>query len=283
MSTRHGRFELAVMGGGNMAQAIVRGAVAAGVLRAPDVIVCDPDEGKRALFESWGVRATASHGAALAGLSGRGRVLLAVKPQMFAELAGQMRPHMGSAWLVVSIMAGVSVERIRTTLGGPVNSVVRVMPNLPASVRQGITAIARPSASVEPDDLAFVERLFGAVGQTVAVDEPLMDAFTALAGSGPAYVFLLVEAMVEAGVRAGFARADSERIVRQTLIGAGALLEAEGAAGGKGRDAAALRESVTSKGGTTEAALRVLEARGVAGAVVDAVLAARDRGRELGA
>ncbi|HNB59935.1 MAG TPA: pyrroline-5-carboxylate reductase dimerization domain-containing protein, partial [Phycisphaerales bacterium] len=125
--------------------------------------------------------------------------------------------------------------------------------------------------------------LFGAVGQTVAVEESLMDAFTALAGSGPAYVFLLVEAMVEAGVRAGFARADSERIVRQTLIGAGALLEAEGAAGGKGRDAAALRESVTSKGGTTEAALRVLEARGVAGAVVDAVLAARDRGRELGA
>ncbi|MFN7021055.1 MAG: pyrroline-5-carboxylate reductase [Phycisphaerales bacterium] len=271
------RAELAVIGGGNMAQAIMFGAIDAGVIEPGALVVCEPDIAKHGAFASRGIRATASHADALGALSCQGRVLLAVKPQSLANAAEQLVPHLDAARAVVTILAGTRIETIQRVLGGPSRAVVRVMPNTPARVRRGITALAA-GPGVSADDRAFALELFGAVGRVVEIDESLMDAFTALAGSGPAYLFHLAESMIRAGLDMGFVPETADTVVRQTLLGAAALLAEE-----QGRSPEELRASVTSKGGTTEAALRVLEERGVASAVAAAIVAGRDRGRELGA
>lgn len=275
------RNPVAFVGGGVMARAIVAGALEAGVLEPNGVCGADPDEGARAWFESRGCAAEADGAAALRWIErtepapGAGVLVLAVKPQMLGTAARSIAPVLaGRPRLVVSILAGTTAARVREALGGGGVRVVRAMPNTPARVRKGITAIA-PDASATDDDAAIAERLFAAVGRVVCIDESLMDAFTAVAGSGPAYVFLLAEAMVEGGVVAGLDRETALRAVRATVAGAGALLES-------GDDEpAALRAAVTSKGGTTAAALGVLESARVSGAVTRAVVAARDRGREL--
>lgn len=281
---------LAVIGGGNMARAIVRGALDAGIVAPGGVVVVEPDAAKRGVFSGWGIATTDRHGEALArlkaGAGGGGEcpiVLLAVKPQMLAEVGAQLRPHWpGASCTAVSILAGTATGSVAAALGlgsvgGVGGAVVRAMPNTAASVRQSITAIA-PGMGATADDLAGAERLFGALGPTVRIDESLMDAFTALAGSGPAYVFYLAEAMVRAGVSMGFDQAVAEGIVRQTIAGAGTLMRQPGAAA-----PADLRAAVTSKGGTTQAAVDVLDGRAVMRAVIDAVVRARDRGRELAA
>lgn len=281
---------LAVIGGGNMARAIVRGALDAGIVAPGGVVVVEPDAAKRGVFSGWGIATTDRHGEALARLKAEGGgggarpiVLLAVKPQMLAEVGAQLRPHWpGAACTAVSILAGTTTSSVAAALGlgsvgGARGAVVRAMPNTAASVRQSITAIA-PGAGAAAEDLAGIERLFGALGPTVRIDETLMDAFTALAGSGPAYVFYLAEAMVRAGVSMGFDQPIAEEIVRQTIAGAGTLLRQPGAAA-----PAELRAAVTSRGGTTQAAVSVLEERAVMRAVIDAVVRARDRGRELAA
>lgn len=266
---------LAVIGGGNMAQAIVRGALDAGILRPGEVVVVEPDVGKREIFAAWQVRATASHHEALASLLAvRPTILLAIKPQVLPGAAEQLRDHLpGAGSIVISILAGTHTRAIRAALGA--GSVVRAMPNTAARVRQSITAIAAgDDASAE--DLAGAERLLGALGPTVRIDESLMDAFTALSGSGPAYVFYLAEAMIRAGVSMGFEPEIADRAVRQTIAGAAALLQASA-----GSPPAELRAAVTSKGGTTEAAIKVLDDRAVMQAVIDALARGRDRAREL--
>lgn len=274
------------MGGGHMASAIVRGALAASLFAPRDIIVCEPDAGKRDAFKALGVMATASHAEAMAQTHAATMLLLAVKPQMFPVLSEQLRPHVSRDPLVVSIMAGVTQAAIRTQLPTPSGRVVRTMPNLPASIGLGITAIAAaPHVAEAPSkggatssaDLARVQALFNAVGRTVVIAEDLLDAFTALAGSGPAYLFYLAEAMTNAAARCGFAPDAADVIVRQTLLGAATMLaqQAEQAA-------PALRAAVTSKGGTTEAAIAHLDQHGVLKMIADAIIAGRDRGRELG-
>lgn len=175
---------------------------------------------------------------------------------------------------MVSIMAGVTAATVSRGLGDA-GRVVRVMPNTPIGLGLGMSAVcAGPRAGEE--DVARAERLFGASGKTMRIDEGLMDAFTALAGSGPAYVFHLAEAMVEAAEQLGFDRERALTIVRQTVAGAGALLDASP------ETPRALRAAVTSKGGTTAAAVGVLDDAGVSDAVVRAIHAARHRGAELG-
>jgi pyrroline-5-carboxylate reductase len=268
--------KLVVIGGGNMAQAIVRGGVDAGTLQAREVLVVEPDPAKRARFESRQVRATDRHAEALAELPvDRGVILLAVKPQVLREVADQVRHHPpGAGRLVISILAGTTTHSVSQALGGA--AVVRAMPNTAARIRQSITAISAGEHARE-GDIAETERLLGALGPTVRIDESLMDAFTALAGSGPAYLFYLAEAMAAAAVGIGFDAQTADRVTRQTLLGAASLL-----AGGDQESPGALRAAVTSKGGTTEAAIKVLDERRVTQAVVDAITRARDRGRELG-
>ncbi|MCL4741796.1 MAG: pyrroline-5-carboxylate reductase [Phycisphaerales bacterium] len=275
------RSPVAFVGGGTMARAIVAGALEAGVLEAGRVCAADPDAGARAWFESRGCAGAGEGAGAVRWLErvepapGEGVLVLAVKPQVLASAAASIAPALaGGSRLVVSVLAGTAGARVREALGGGGVRVVRAMPNTPARVRKGITAIA-PDASATDGDASLAERLFRAVGEVVRIDERHMDAFTAVAGSGPAYVFLLAEAMVEGAVEAGLDRSTALRAVRATVAGAGALL-------GSGDDEpAALRAAVTSKGGTTAAALGVLDSAGVGDAVVRAVVAARDRGREL--
>jgi pyrroline-5-carboxylate reductase len=266
---------LVIIGGGNMAGAIVRGAVAAGVLPAHGIIVCELDEGKCAAFEQVGVRATASHAEAIGSLAQDGQILLAVKPQMLATVVEQVR----HSWpkrevIVITVLAGMPTTKIRTALGNNAR-LVRAMPNIAASVGRSATALCL-GAGGRPGDDEFAMRLFQGVGSLVVrINEDLMDAFTAVASSGLAYVFYLAEGMMKAAQELGFDAATADKAVRETIAGAAALLTNSPESPG------ALRAAVTSKGGTTEAAARVLDSRGVMDAIVAALTAARDRGREL--
>lgn len=263
---------LAVMGGGAMAEAIIRGGLAAGVLAAAQIIVCEPKPERRAVFEALGIRTTTRHSDAVAADR---PLLLAVKPQSFDELALQLRPHLDRhPCLAVSILAGTGASRIHHALGES-GRVVRAMPNTAARLRASTTAIARgPSAT--DHDLALTERLFSAIGITVTIEESLMDAATAIAGSGPAYVFYLAQAMLDAAAEIGFDSPTASRLVRGTIAGAGQLLCTD-----RDTPPEVLRAAVTSKGGTTAAAVAVLDQAGVLQAFRQAIIAARDRGREL--
>jgi pyrroline-5-carboxylate reductase len=199
--------------------------------------------------------------------------VIAVKPADVAE-ACRTVADAGIA-RVLSIAAGVRIGQLESWLA-PKSAVIRAMPNTPALIGAGAAAVAPGSAASE-DDLSWAEGILRAVGVVERVDEPLLDAVTGLSGSGPAYVFLLAEALIEAGVHAGLPRPTSRALVVQTLLGSARLLAESG------DDPEQLRAAVTSPGGTTAAGLRVLEARAVRSAIVDAVLAAAERSRQLGA
>ncbi len=265
-----------VIGGGNMGAAVVRGAIAAGTWSAGAVVVVEPDAGKRSEFAGLGVRAAGSAAEAAAQAGAFHAVLLAVKPQMFAPVAADLR----AAWhaapahppLVASIMAGITTASIAAATGGL--RVVRVMPNLPATVGAGMAALAAGAGATEAD-LSTVERVFASVGRTIRVDESLIDPFTGLAGSGPAYVFYLCQALAEAAVRLGLSPDVAALAARQTVIGAGRLLEASPLS------PVQLRASVTSKGGTTAAAIAVLDDAHLRAVVARAIHAATARAAEL--
>lgn len=200
-------------------------------------------------------------------------VVVAVKPADVAEVLREAATGLGPSALVLSIAAGVTIEALEEAVPG--RPVVRAMPNAPATVQCGAAAIAAGTSATDAD-LETAERLLGAVGTVVRVPESLLDAVTGLSGSGPAYVFLVVEALVEAGVLNGLPRPAARELVVQTLRGAAELL----ASGEEPPEA--LRAAVTSPGGTTAAGLQVLERAGVRAALVDAVTAATRRSRELG-
>ena len=268
-------FRLAVIGGGAMARATLAGGIVAGVIRPADVVVAEPDDACRLALKPLGVTLVDRAPKALERLDEGGQVLLAVKPQSLDAVAKDI----GGATVrapVISILAGVRSETIRKRLPAS-GAVVRVMPNLPAQIRKGVSAVALGAGS-QPGDEAFAMRLFGGVGEVVRIDETMMDAFTALAGSGPAYLFYLAEAMVRAGVDMGFDQATADRVVRGVLQGSGELL-----AGQREKPPMEMRMAVTSKGGTTEAAVRVLQDGKFTDLFVRAVVAARNRGAELAA
>lgn len=264
------RRRLVVLGGGRMGEALVGGLLAAGWASAAELAVVEKVAERRAALEGRfpGVAVAAEPGAERAEAA-----VVAVKPDD-AEAACRSLAAAGPA-RVLSVMAGVPIGRLESWLGDGV-AVVRAMPNTPALVGAGAAAIAAGSAAGE-DDLAWAESVLGAVGVVVRVKEHLLDAVTGLSGSGPAYVFLVAEALVEAGVLAGLPRDVASTLAVHTLLGSARLL-AEGDAGPE-----ALRAAVTSPGGTTAAGLRVLEAAAVRAAFLDAVEAATERSRRLGA
>jgi pyrroline-5-carboxylate reductase len=275
MNTRQqGGRALAVIGGGNMGGAVIRAANKAGCM----VTVAESDDAARArlsreLGDSVAVVATGTQAVALAG-EGAG-IVLAVKPQAFASLASDLvDAGVVGARLVISIMAGVSASAIAAQLGGSVR-VVRTMPNLPLALGLGMTAMAAGPRADEID-LAMVQRIFEAGGSVVRIEEALMDSFTALAGSGPAYVFYLAEAMERSAGAMGFTAEDARTVVRQTIAGASAMMA-------QGAGPAELRAKVTSKGGTTAAAVAHLDQHDVVVQIERAIDAARRRGAELSA
>lgn len=266
-----------------MCRAIVEGGLAAGVLRREDVIVCEIDDAKRAEWTAKGVTAVADVAegvrllAARESAAGQGHVLLAVKPQMVDAAASLLRAALdtgGPARTVVSILAGTRTNALERMLG-PKARVVRVMPNTPAQIRMGCSAVALGQSARAGDD-AFTHRLFAALGNVVSLEERLFDAFTAVAGSGPAYVFYLAEALTKAAAQQGIDESDADAIVRSVLHGSAALL-----AGDSGKSAADLRAAVTSKGGTTAAAIAVMDERAVMKTMSEAIAAGTRRGEEL--
>ena len=258
---------LQVIGGGRMGEALVGGLVRAGTVAAPDVLVVEPVDARREAL----ARLLPGVGLAVEPAAAEGTVI-AVKP---ADVPTACRAAAAAGTgRVLSIAAGVTTAALEAELA-PGTPVVRAMPNTPALVGKGAAAIA-PGAAATDADLAWAESLLGAVGTVVRVKEAQLDAVTGLSGSGPAYVFLVAEALVDAGVLAGLPRDVSHALAVQTLVGAATLL-AEGDDGPE-----ALRAAVTSPGGTTAAGLRVLEQRGVRAAFLDAVAAATERSKQLG-
>ena len=261
---------LALLGGGRMGEALLGGLIDAGW--EPDhlaVAEVDPDR-RRVLQERFpGVRVAPSPAWAVADAE---VVVLAVKPAVAAEALAQCLPSLGADALVISIAAGVRLATLDEAVPG--RPVVRAMPNTPALVRRAATAIAGGEHAADAH-LAEAERVLGAVGIVVRVPESNLDAVTALSGSGPAYVFLVAEALIDAGVLAGLPRDVADRLTRETLLGAAMLLS-------DGESPEVLRAAVTSPGGTTAAGLHVLESRGTRAALLDAVRAAAARSHELG-
>lgn len=264
----HMGITLGIIGAGNMGMAILRGGIEAGVLSAQAIVVADVEPDRRDEAARLGCQTTAD----VADLRDARQLILAVKPQGFGDVA-QTLGRLKSPTVVISIMAGLGSREIRAALG-PSARVVRVMPNTPCQVGAGMAAIAMGEGA-EPGDETLAVGIFEALGRTVIVDEALMHAVTAVSGSGPAYVFLLAEAMEQAGVGLGLDRNTARLLVRQTIFGAGKLLAESG------RTPSELRAAVTSPGGTTEAALREMDRRELPEIVRTAVIAARDRGVEL--
>lgn len=266
---------LAIIGFGNMGSAILKGMIGAGISSPQAVAIAEPDTAKcaglAAAFPTPLGALKALH--EMEKTHGPGQVLLAVKPQMLSAAAEGLSDLVGDR-VVISILAGTPSNKVRELTGGH-SRVVRAMPNLPAAVGQGTTAIA-VGAGATHDDAAFAMRLFTAIGPVVIeTTEAQMDAFTAVAGSGPAYLFYLAEAMINAATAMGFTSSDAVKSVRQTLVGAAAMLSHDA------KTPAQLRAAVTSKGGTTAAAMGVLESQNVRETIEKAMHAARSRGEEL--
>jgi pyrroline-5-carboxylate reductase len=260
-------FRLVIVGGGKMGDALLSGLLAGDWCAPGDVAVVEAYEPRR--DELAGLRPGVHVSDVVPPADG---AVIAVKP---ADVATACRAIADAGVArVLSIAAGVRIGQLESWLA-PKTAVIRAMPNTPALIGAGAAAIAPGSAASE-DDLAWAEGILRAVGVVERVDEPLLDAVTGLSGSGPAYVFLLAEALIEAGVHAGLPRPTSRALVVQTLLGSARLLAESG------DDPEQLRAAVTSPGGTTAAGLRVLEGRAVRGAIVEAVLAAAERSRELG-
>ena len=264
-------MKVAFIGGGNMASAIVGGLLARGH-RAADILVVEVDAAARArLAQRFGVVTAAAPGAEMRPMEA---IVMAVKPQQMRAAAEALAPHLAGQ-LVITIAAGTRLADLGRWLKGHTR-LVRAMPNTPALVHAGITGL-HAGPEVGEADRQAAETLLGAVGTTIWFDqEGELDAVTAVSGSGPAYVFYAIEALEAAARDLGLAPEKARALAVQTFAGA-AKLAAE-----RGEDPAKLRAEVTSKGGTTERALSVLEGAGVKARFVEAVRAACERSRELG-
>jgi pyrroline-5-carboxylate reductase len=262
---------LAFLGGGNMGSALVRGLVESGRARAQAVTVAekDPERASRLRREA-GVEVVASPGE----LPPADILVIAVKPGDLPAATRAAAQGLAPGGLAVTLAAGVRIATVAQALAQGA-AVVRAMPNTPALIGQGVTALAAgPHAGEEHLELAA--ELFRAVGEVVTVKEELMDAVTAVSGSGPAYVFQLIQALADGGVRMGLDRATALTLASRTVAGAAGLVMATG------QHPAVLTDQVASPGGTTITALHTLEQGGFKGLVMDAVEAATRRGRELG-
>ncbi len=260
---------LGVIGAGNMAEALVRGALAGGVISGDRIYAYDPLPARRGVFTALGCVASDSPRDA----AGCEAVLLSVKPQTVREAVAAVKPMLNPDALVISIAAGLPVAVLQELLH-PENKLVRVMPNTPLLVGRGMSALAR-AKNVADADMDMAISLFAAAGDAVEVEERLLDAVTALSGSGPAYIFRFTETLIAGGQKLGLPAGLSKRLALATVIGAAEML----AAGG---EPAELRDRVTSPGGTTAAALGVFEANDFEGIVAQALAAAKARGEELG-
>lgn len=259
------------IGGGNMAEAIIKGLIAGGT--SPEtILVSEPFEPRRQqVGETYKVKTTADNAEVASCCK---TIVMAIKPQVAASVCATLRERITGEHLVVSIMAGISSSALEGYFTNPPR-VVRVMPNTPALVLCGAAAASAGSRATQ-DDLAAVEAIFSQVGKCYRVDEKLMDAVTGLSGSGPAYVLTFIEALADGGVKNGLPRETALNLALQTVLGTARLLAETGEHPGS------LRDKVTSPGGTTIAGLHALEKGSFRAIVMNAVEAATARSKELG-
>ncbi|MFF5625465.1 pyrroline-5-carboxylate reductase [Microbacterium sp. LWH10-1.2] len=270
---------IAFLGAGSMGGAILRGVVASGIAVDGGITATNRTAQSAATLEGMpGVTSIALDGHPTGNLdaaASAGIVIVGVKPAMVPDLLREIGPHLKPEAIVVSIAAGVTLETFADVLGAEAR-VIRSMPNTPATVGKAVTGLAA-GAAVTESDLAEVRRMFETVGAVIEVPESQIDALSTISGSGPAYVFLLIEKLTAAAVDLGFAEADARLMAEQTFIGATALLDASG------EDPAELRRRVTSPKGTTERAIAVLQDAHLDRTFADAAAAALARAKELAA
>jgi len=267
-------YELGILGAGNMAEAIARGVLTASVFTPNQIIASDVSEARRELFSSaLGIRAIVSSD----DVARQSKViLLSVKPQQMADVLAGLGRVMDERTLVISIAAGISASFIETNLGhGKPWRVIRTMPNTPMLVGQGMVALSAGTHAT-PEDLKRARTIFESAASVIQVPEAQIDAVTAVSGSGPAYFFLLVEQMIQAGVELGLSEADARLLASQTALGSATMLMTSTDTPQE------LRRKVTSPGGTTHAAVTTMQSKGVPEAIVQAIHAAAARSRELG-
>jgi len=255
------------IGGGNMAEALVKGMVQAGM---KDIIVSEPREDRRAYLEKTYSAKTTSDNREVVRQSTI--VILAVKPQNMDDVTSEIVPFITGEKLVVSIAAGITLQYLTARL--KTSKIVRVMPNTPALVQEGMSVLSMCEC-IHDKEMAVVRGIFMSVGKVLVLPEKYMDAVTALSGSGPAFVALFAEAMIAAGIKVGLTEDTASELAVQTVIGTAKLLET-------GMPPDKLREMVTSPGGTTAAGLRVFEEKGMQEIVSGVIDAAAKRSKELG-
>jgi pyrroline-5-carboxylate reductase len=262
-----------LIGCGNMGRALALGLLAAGKHQRSDLIASDTDATRReAVSGELGIQVVADNRAVVAKA---GVLVLAVKPQILGAVLEELAATVTDRHLVISIAAGVTTSTLEQQLGGGVH-VVRAMPNLPAIVAAGATALA-PGSRATQQDVELAQALFDSVGRTVVVSEAQMDAVTGLSGSGPAYAMLVIEGLADGGVQMGLPRPVALLLATQTVYGASRLLLETGEHPGQ------LKDRVASPGGTTIAGIDALEQGGVRHTMMNAVKAATERSQELGA
>lgn len=263
---------LGFVGGGQMAEALIKGLLSKEFLKPGQITASDLSEVRRNyLGKTFGISTTSENKEAVKVSE---IIILAVKPQVMSTVLEEIGPVVSSNHLVVSIAAGITVHFLEKRLPED-TKVVRVMPNTPALVQAGAAALCKGTAA-GPGDLDMVREILDAVGKAVVVPESLMDAVTGLSGSGPAYIFTFIEGLIDAGVREGLPRSVARDLVVQTVLGAALMCQ------NTERHPAELTAMVTSPGGTTVAGLHVLERGALRGIIMDAVRAATERSRELG-
>lgn len=266
-------MKLGVIGCGKMGTALIQGAVRAGVVAPADVTGCDPYPTAREAFSAATGARVSSEIAEITAASDV--LLLATKPHdVRAALDAAAQAAAGKPILVISIAAGVTLAALESASAENFR-IVRAMPNTPALVGHGAAAYSLGSRATK-DDAATAQSLLAAVGLAIEVPERLMDAVTGLSGSGPAYIYVIIDALADGGVRAGIPRADAVRLAAQTVLGAAAMVMETG------EHPAVLKDMVTSPGGTTIAGLAALEKHGLRSALIEAVTAATHRATELG-
>jgi len=281
--TLRGIQRIGFIGGGNMGEAFIGALIRSKTVDPQSVLVSDKDPGRlKTLARIYGVETTTEN---LQVFSACDAVILAVKPQqmhpVLSELAGSRDRRAQKKKLLISIAAGIPLKKIEALLYPPLSEarkkrlpIIRVMPNTPAQVLRGVSGMS-PNRYATRQDIRATRKILSAIGCVLEFSEKDLDAVTALSGSGPAYVFYFIEALIEAGVRVGLSKEASAVLTMETFRGALALLEE------RGESPEVLRRKVTSPGGTTEAALGVMERGGVDDLIIEAVLAATERSKAI--
>ena len=264
-------YELGFIGGGNMAEAIVRAILDQKLIAPNRLFVCDPLPQRRDLFNQLAVATTDDAAQVVASAQ---QIMLAVKPQVFSDVGDALKQVDADRQIIASIMAGISTQKIEAAVGRPAR-VVRIMPNTPLMAGCGMSAIAL-GQHAQPGDETLTLKIFQAAGEAVVLDESHMDAVTAVSGSGPAYVFYLAEAMADAARSLDLPAEAVDLLTQQTVFGAAQLIKQSD------DPPAELRRKVTSPGGTTQAAIEHMEAKDVRQAIAQAIARAAARSAELG-